>query len=160
MEALPLHLLAEILDREPVARLALLGDDGAPEVMPIVFARVDEALYSPIDGKPKSSARLARLRYIAREPRVGLVIDRYADDWRQLWWLRLAAVAREVGADHPDFEAAVVALRGKYPQYQSTPLFSGEPTMIRFEILDSRWWSAAGLDGLRDATAFSAPPRE
>ncbi len=157
MEALSQELLAEILDREPVARLALLGDDGAPEVTPIVFARVAQSLYSPIDGKPKSGTRLARLRHIARAPRVGLVIDRYADDWRQLWWLRLAAIAREVSAEHPDFEAASAALRAKYPQYRSTPLFSGEPTMIRFEILSSRWWSAAGLEALRDDRSPSSP---
>lgn len=157
MEALPLHLLAEILDREPVARLALLADDGAPEVMPIVFARVDEALYSPIDGKPKSSARLARLRHIAREPRVGLVIDRYEDDWRQLWWLRLTANALAIDAAHASFDAAAAALRAKYPQYRDTPLFSGAPTMIRFEIQASRWWSATGLTGLGNERASPSP---
>lgn len=150
MEALPPELLATILDREPVARLALIADHGAPEVMPIVFARVGQALYSPIDGKPKAHGRLARLRHIAREPRVGLVIDRYAADWRALWWLRLAATAREIDDLHPRFDDAVAALLAKYPQYATTPLFSGTPTMIRFDIVELRWWGAAGLDGLRD----------
>jgi hypothetical protein len=68
-------LLARVLDVEPVARLAVLDDDGAPEVMPIVFARVGTTLFSPVDGKPKSHARLARLRHIEAHPRVALVVE-------------------------------------------------------------------------------------
>lgn len=148
MSSLAPELLARVLDREPVARLALLGDEGAPEVMPIVFARVGTRLFSPVDGKPKSHARLARLRHIAADPRVALVIDRYAADWRALWWIRIAAHAQIAVGQHPDWQAAVDALRAKYPQYQSTPLFLGEPTLVCFEPLTVRAWAAAGPDGI------------
>ncbi len=146
-------LLAQLLDREPVARLALLDDAGAPEVMPIVFARVGTQIFSPVDGKPKSHARLARLRHIEAHPRVALVIDRYAADWQQLWWVRIAADAFIARSQHPAWAAAASALVTKYPQYQTTPLFLGEPTMICFEPLLVRSWAAAGPDGIADSLA-------
>jgi PPOX class probable F420-dependent enzyme len=146
-------LLAQLLDREPVARLALLDDAGEPEVMPIVFARVGTQIFSPVDGKPKSHARLARLRHIEAHPRVALVIDRYAADWLQLWWVRIAADAHLARSQHPAWAAAVSALESKYPQYQTTPLFVGEPTMICFEPLLVRAWAAAGPHAIADSLA-------
>ena len=146
-------LLAQLLDHEPVARLALLDDAGEPQVMPIVFARVGTQIFSPVDGKPKSHARLARLRHIEAHPRVALVIDRYAADWQQLWWVRIAADAYIAGIQHPAWAAAVRALESKYPQYQTTPLFLSEPTMICFEPLAVRAWAAAGPDGIADSLA-------
>lgn len=157
MTTLAPELLAHILDREPVARLAVIADDGGPEVMPIVFARVGTLMFSPIDGKPKSHARLARLRHIEAQPRVGLVIDRYDRDWRRLWWLRIAANARIAVGQHEHWHAAVTALLAKYPQYQSTPLFLGEPTLICFEPLSVRAWAAAGLDAIADSLEADAP---
>ncbi|MCC6707869.1 MAG: pyridoxamine 5'-phosphate oxidase family protein [Gammaproteobacteria bacterium] len=154
MTTLVPSLLARVLDVEPVARLAVLDDDGAPEVMPIVFARVGTQLFSPIDGKPKSHARLARLRHIEARPRVALVIDRYSADWQALWWIRIAATARIAVGEHPDWQAAVTALLAKYPQYQHTPLFMGEPTLICFEPLTVRAWAAAGPEAI--ATCLTA----
>lgn len=158
MSALAPELLARLFDREPVARLAVRNDTDVPEVMPIVFSRVGSCLFSPIDGKPKSSARLARLRYIERCPQVGLVLDRYADDWRELWWLRISALATIAVGHHAQWDAAVAALAAKYPQYRSTPLFSGEPTMICFEPLTVRAWAAVGLERwAQDYPADTAP---
>ena len=156
MTTLAPHTLALVLDREPLAHLAVIDDAGAPEVMPIVFARVGTQLFSPIDGKPKRHARLARLRHIAAHPRVGLVVDRYDADWRHLWWVRIAAHARIAVVEHTHWQAAVAALLAKYPQYQTTPLFLGEPTLICFEPLTVRAWAAAGPDGIADSLAADA----
>ena len=146
-------VLERILDREAVARLAVIDDAGGPEVMPIVFARVGSLLFSPVDGKPKSHARLARLRHIEAHPRVGLVIDRYAADWHHLWWIRIVASAHIAVGQHPQWHAAVAALLAKYPQYQTTPLFLGEPTLIWFVPLSVRSWAAAGPDGIAASLA-------
>ena len=153
MTTLAPALLERVLDSEAVARLAVIDDAGGPEVMPIVFARVGSLLFSPIDGKPKSHARLARLRHIEAHPRVGLVIDRYAADWRQLWWIRIAATAHIAVGQHPQWDAALAALLAKYPQYQTTPLFLGAPTLICFEALTVRSWAAAGAEGIADSLA-------
>lgn len=158
MTTLAPELLARVLDAEPLAHLAVIDDDGGPEVMPIVFARVGTQLFSPVDGKPKSNARLARLRHIAARPRVGLVIDRYGADWQGLWWIRIAAIAHIAVGQYPLWDAAVAALSAKYPQYQSTPLFLGEPTLICFEPLTVRAWAAAGPQGIARSLATDAAP--
>ncbi len=148
MAALPEILQHALLDCMPVARLAVRGNHGTPEVMPIVFARVGHTLFSPIDGKPKSSARLARIALIAAAPEVGLVLDHYEADWRHLWWLRLSAHARLAHTNHPDWDEAVEILRSKYPQYHSTPLFKDDPLMLAFEYGHVRWWAADGIAGI------------
>lgn len=146
--ALPESIEHALLDCMPVARLAMHGTGAAPEVLPIVFARVGRTLYSPIDGKPKSSARLARLRLIAAAPDVGFVLDHYDRDWSRLWWLRFAAHAKTAQPSHPDWDEAVEALRTKYPQYHDTPLFKDEPLMLAFDYGPVRWWAAGGLPAL------------
>jgi PPOX class probable F420-dependent enzyme len=146
--ALPPDLLHALLDRVPVARLGLVTADGRPEVLPIVCARVGEALFSPVDGKPKASARLARLGHLEREPRVSLVFDHYDADWRQLWWVKLDADAGIARGAHPDWALAEAALRAKYPQYATTPLFLGEPTLIVLPWRRVRWWAVGGIDAL------------
>ncbi|MGH8595027.1 MAG: hypothetical protein ACREXT_00050, partial [Gammaproteobacteria bacterium] len=104
MKPLPGEVLNAVLDRMPVARLALRDLEDAPEALPIVFARVALSLWSPIDGKPKGPAsQLGRLARLERAPRVMLVLDHYADDWRDLWWLRLKAETEIITGKHPDW---------------------------------------------------------
>ena len=106
----------------PVLRLATAGADGRPHVVPCTFA-VDGPgrIVIGVDSKPKTSVNLRRLRNIGENPRVSLLVDRYAEDWRTLWWARAdgtAAVERGGGqhAEHWDL------LRGKYPQYEGQVL--------------------------------------
>ncbi len=138
---LPGPLSERLLDTWPVARLATLGPDGAPHQVPIVFARRGATLYSPVDGKPKRGGELARLRNVRRDPRISLLLDHYDDDWTRLWWIRVDAVAQVVGTEGA--EAAVTALRAKYPQYAEVPLFAGPPTLLSIEPLRVSGWCAA-----------------
>jgi PPOX class probable F420-dependent enzyme len=128
------------LDASPVARLATIAADGRPHLVPIVFARAGGALWSPIDGKPKRGGALARIRNIERDPRVALLLDHYDADWRQLWWIRIDARATLV-TTHPPAESA---LRAKYPQYATTPLFPNkqEPLLLRFDPESIASWSS------------------
>jgi PPOX class probable F420-dependent enzyme len=130
-----------ILARWAVARLVTLGASGAPEPVPIVFAYVGGALFSPIDGKPKRGGELARVRNLARDPRVAVLLDHYEDDWSKLWWLRLEGRASlEPAAAHAD---AVAALRAKYRQYERVALFAGEPRLIRVAVERTTSWRSA-----------------
>jgi PPOX class probable F420-dependent enzyme len=119
-----------------VARLATVGHDGAPHLVPIVFALVDDVIYSAVDAKPKRHGRLRRLANIAHEPRVSVLADRYDDDWTLLWWVRADGVARVL----PSSAAALDALTGKYPQYRAEP-----PPGPFLEIQVGHWsaWSAS-----------------
>jgi PPOX class probable F420-dependent enzyme len=125
-----------LLETWPVARLATLRADGQPHLVPVVFARSGAALWSPIDGKPKVPARLARVRHIERDARVTLLLDHYQDDWNQLWWIRIDGRATLVPGD----AGAEAALRAKYPQYRSVPLYAAEPLLIRIEPTQVTTW--------------------
>lgn len=129
--------------RARVARLATVAVDGAPHLVPVTFALLTSAEHPDtvvfaIDHKPKSTLRLQRLRNIARNPSVSLLVDHYADDWSDLWWVRADGRAAEL-ADASVRAAAVAALVAKYPQYAERP-----PAGPAVEIRVRRWtgWSA------------------
>jgi PPOX class probable F420-dependent enzyme len=128
-----------LLDSWPVARLATVAASGRPQLVPIVFARAGGALWSPIDGKLKTGGGLARVRNIERDPRVALLLDHYADDWQQLWWLRVDGRASLCGGD----AGAEAALRAKYPQYRDVPLFAGEPRLLRIDPERILTWASS-----------------
>ena len=100
-----------------VARLATAGGDGQPHLVPVTFAVDGDLIYTAVDHKPKKSANLRRLRNIRENPRVALLADHYADDWDQLWWVRVdgwaSIVEDERAVAHP-----IDALAERYPQYQ------------------------------------------
>lgn len=119
----------------PVARLATVTPEGLPHMVPIVFAADGDILYTAVDGKPKSTNRLRRLANIAANPSVSVLVDHYADDWSQLWWVRAHGVAT-VLSDGGEFLHAVALLRAKYPQYKSVSL---DGPVIRIAV--TRWTS-------------------
>jgi PPOX class probable F420-dependent enzyme len=100
-----------------VARLATVGADGAPHLVPIVFALAGDLIHTAVDAKPKRHRRLRRLDNIAHQPRVSVLADHYDDDWTRLWWVRADGVARVTDTS----AAGLAALRAKYPQYEQTP---------------------------------------
>lgn len=123
-----------------VARLATVGPDGAPHLVPVCFTLHQGEILSVVDAKPKGTTALARLRNIARDPRVTLIVDHYDDDdWNHLWWVRVEGEARviEGGAEHT---SAVSRLRSKYPQYVRK-----RPTGPVIAVSPTRWrgWSAS-----------------
>ncbi|MEN3316791.1 MAG: TIGR03668 family PPOX class F420-dependent oxidoreductase [Mycobacterium sp.] len=105
----------------PVAMLATVGSDGAPHVVPVVFAVHNDVVYTAVDAKRKTTQRLRRLANIEGNPKVSMLVDHYDDDWTQLWWVRADGVA----AIHHSGEAMAVGysmLRKKYVQYQRIAL--------------------------------------
>ncbi len=128
---------ADALARARVAHLATL-DGGKPHLVPVVFAQCDDALWVPVDGKPKRHTRLKRLENIRANPRVSLLIDHYEEDWLALWWVRVDGRATVVRSEETGFADALEALREKYPQYASVPIMSA----IRIEIDRVSHWHA------------------
>jgi len=105
----------------PVARLATVSPDGGPHLVPVVFALDGDVVYTAVDAKPKTTQRLRRLANIAGNPRVSLLADHYADDWAQLWWIRVDGIA-SVHHDGDALRIGLDLLRAKYSQYQSVSL--------------------------------------
>ncbi|GAA1456056.1 TIGR03668 family PPOX class F420-dependent oxidoreductase [Williamsia maris] len=120
----------------PVARLATVSDEGLPHLVPVVFAVDGDVVYTAVDGKPKSGAPLRRLRNIADNPNVSLLVDHYDDDWNALWWVRVDGSA-QIHPDGPVAEHAYGSLRAKYPQYETVPL---DGPVIAVTVRQRRWW--------------------
>jgi PPOX class probable F420-dependent enzyme len=121
-----------------VARLATVGANGQPHVVPICFALDRDTLYTAVDEKPKRTKRLKRLENVRRNPKVSVLVDRYDEDWSRLWWVRLDGEARVLD-EGPEREEAVALLLEKYEQYRLQP-----PTgpVIAIAIEHSRAWAA------------------
>jgi PPOX class probable F420-dependent enzyme len=130
-----------------VARLATVGADGRPHLVPIVFAVDGDTVHTAVDAKPKRTAALQRLANIAAQPAVSLLADHYEDDWSRLWWVRADGAATVRGHD----ERALALLAARYPQYRPEP-----PDGPFISIAIERWtgWASApdlggGLDDQR-----------
>jgi PPOX class probable F420-dependent enzyme len=120
--------------RSAVLRLATAGADGRPHVVPCTFAVGGAGrIVIGIDNKPKASTDLRRLRNIGENPRVSLLVDHYAEDWRLLWWARAdgTATVEKAGAEHADDWERLAA---KYPQYEAQVL--GGPVIV---VTVERW---------------------
>jgi PPOX class probable F420-dependent enzyme len=125
-----------------VARLASVGADGRPHLVPIVFAVAGDTVYSAVDDvKRKATQRLRRLRNIAANPAVALLADHYDDDWSTLWWVRADGTARLVDPGEPEAARARALLAERYPEYRDAP-----PPGVAIAVNVTRWsgWAATG----------------
>jgi PPOX class probable F420-dependent enzyme len=104
-----------------VGRLATADAAGRPLVVPVCFAFENDAVYSAVDDKPKRTRELRRLRNIAENPHVSLVVDEWHEDWSRLRWVIVDGSA-DVLRGGPDFDRAIDRLREKYPQYRAMDL--------------------------------------
>jgi PPOX class probable F420-dependent enzyme len=128
--------------RQRVAHLATADASGAPHVVPVCFAVLDNTVYIAIDEKPKRGepAQLRRVRNIVENPRVALVADEYDDaDWSRLGFVLLRGTARLVeGAQKP---GAIEALRARYAQYRQMAL--EDRPVIGIDITRITAWGTA-----------------
>lgn len=127
------------LARAQVARLATVRPDGRPHLVPITFAIEGDELVTAIDHKPKSTRQLQRLVNIDHEPRVTVLVDHYADDWSQLWWVRVDGEATVLGSGER-FAQAIAALVDRYPAYREDP---PDGPVIVIRATGWQGWSAA-----------------
>ncbi len=121
-----------------VARLATVGSEGRPHLVPISFALVNPTtIVTAVDHKPKRTRALVRLANIEANPRVSVLVDHYEDDWERLWWVRADGVAH-VRDTAP--AGAAQALTGRYAAYREQPP-AGPFVVIEIQRLTG--WSAA-----------------
>ena len=129
------------LEAHRVAHLATADAAGRPHVVPVCFALLGGAIYTPLDAKPKRVPveRLRRVRDLSANPAVCLTVDDYDEDWRRLRWrqVRGAAVLVLPGEEQG---AAIAALRTRYAQYREMPLDQAPVIRILPErVIDWRW---------------------
>jgi PPOX class probable F420-dependent enzyme len=121
-----------------VAHLATADSEGTPHVVPVVFALEDDTIYFAVDLKPKQTSDLKRLRNIATNPSVAVLVDHYEEDWQALWWVRADGRARVLDPG-PDTDRAIELLTQRHSQYRIQP-----PPGPAVAIAVHRWsaWSA------------------
>ena len=119
-----------------VARLATVGADGVPHLVPIVFVVRGDVVWSAVDHKPKSTRALRRLANIEAHPEVSLLVDHYDDDWTRLWWVRAEGRATVVEGGSPGTDVVLDDLAAKYPQYGTD---RPDGPLVRVEV---RRWSS------------------
>lgn len=117
---LPPQDARRLLETVPVARLATVGEDARPHLVPVTFAVHRGSVYTAVDHKPKTTRDLRRLANIRANPRVALLADHYEDDWDRLWWVRVDGHAAVVD-DPAKTEEPVRLLTERYPQYRDRP---------------------------------------
>jgi PPOX class probable F420-dependent enzyme len=102
-----------------VAHLATADRQGVPHVLPVCFMLAGDTIYIAIDDKPKrqSDTPLKRLRNIAENPAVAVVVDRYDEAWERLGWVMLRGHA-DILTDGTEHDAAQSLLRSRYHQLE------------------------------------------
>ena len=104
------------------ARLATVDTQGAPHLVPVCYAVIEESLYITVDEKPKrTDIPLKRIRNILANPMVAVTVDRWDEDWSRLAWLMLRGPA-EILTDGIEHDRAQAELRARYPQYRAMDL--------------------------------------
>jgi PPOX class probable F420-dependent enzyme len=131
----------ELLESQPVGRLGVLDDEGAPRVLPVVFAVSGGALVTAVDHKPKRRAgyELARVKWVTASPRAALTVDRYDEDWSRLGWVQALGAVRVI--DAASAPEAIAALTARYSQYRERPPAGPVLSLAPDRLL---WWRAAG----------------
>src|SRR6266705_3379607 len=89
-----------------VVYFVIVGLEGKSYVVVICFAFDGDVLYFAVDSKPKHSRDLKRLRNIAGNPSVSVLVDHYVEDWSRLWWVRIDGSARII-SDGLEFYRAI-----------------------------------------------------
>src|SRR3982074_1734507 len=101
-----------------VGRVAAVGSDARPHLVPVCFAVEHDTIVSAVDAKPKTTPALRRLDNITANPPASLLAREYSDDGTRLWWVRADGDARVVSSGR-EHDSAVERLAEKYPQYRA-----------------------------------------
>ena len=120
----------ELLAVARVGRLATADANGRPLVVPVCYALDGDRIYSAVDAKPKRTRELRRLRNIAENPLISLVVDEYDEDWTRLRYVIVEGHA-DVLTDGDEFSHAIDRLVAKYPQYRALTLPRNSGAVIR-----------------------------
>ena len=132
---------AALLRESRVARLGTVDAAGRPLVVPVCYVFDGRACFSALDAKPKrvEAGALRRVRNIAANPRVSLVVDRWDEDWSKLLWVIVEGRAELLMAG-AERAAAVDLLREKYAQYRALGLDREAAPVIRITPARALAW--------------------
>jgi len=121
-----------------VARLATVDQKLHLYVVPVVFVFHENSFFIPLDEKTKTvnSRNLKRVKNIEKNPNVTLLIDKYQNDWKKLFFLMIHGKAKMIDGDSKLMEKVHKLLISKYPQYKKIGMGNSciriNPTKVTF----------------------------
>jgi PPOX class probable F420-dependent enzyme len=130
----------EARERFVRARSAVLATEDpreGPHLVPIVYAIHNDMIAFAVDHKPKRTKDLRRLRNIAADDRVCVLVDHYEEDWSRLWWARADGRATIV-EDEETQEHWITRLAERYEQYRER---RPEGPVVAITVERWRGWS-------------------
>jgi len=122
-----------------VARLATVDQKSHPYVVPVVFVFHENSFFIPLDEKVKTvnARKLKRVKNIEKNPNVTLLIDKYQNDWKKLFFLLIHGKATITdGKNSKLMDKIHKLLISKYPQYKKIGIGNSciaiNPTKVTF----------------------------
>jgi PPOX class probable F420-dependent enzyme len=127
----------DLLRRSERGVLGTVHPERGVDAVPVCFAMEGPTVAVPIDTvKPKSTARLQRVRNLDADPRAVLLCDHWdAVDWSRLWWVRASLERYDAEASTRDRLESL--LGEKYPQYRGRPFAD----LTTFRVVGLTGWS-------------------
>ena len=103
-----------------VARLATVDQKLHLYVVPVVFVFNENSFFIPLDEKIKTvnPRNLKRVKNIEKNPNVTLLIDKYQNDWKKLFFLMIRGKAKVIDGNNKLLDKIHKLLILKYPQYK------------------------------------------
>jgi PPOX class probable F420-dependent enzyme len=126
-----------------IAHLATVSGANEPHNVPLCFWFDGARFYFAIDEKPKrkTGAAIKRMKNIAENPRVALLIDHYDEDWSRLAYVMINGAATIV-ADTREYSLAIQNLRAKYSQYKDMKFSPEINPVVRIDPDRVHAWGA------------------
>ena len=123
MKVTPTQVEISFIKSHRVARLATADRRGLPLVVPICYVFDGKYIYTPLDRKPKRVPvkELKRIKNIAENPNISLVIDDYNEDWSRLRYIIIKGKASVIYSGKEYIESLRM-LSEKYMQYREMNL--------------------------------------
>ncbi|MCP8307085.1 MAG: pyridoxamine 5'-phosphate oxidase family protein [archaeon] len=131
---MPLSKLeGEFLISQKVARMATITGRGIAHLVPICYAFDSQDIYFATDLESK------KIRNIALNKKVSIIIDEYFEDWSRLKGLLIYGEAEILKSDE-DYNLGRDLLYKKYPQYKDFPIEEGKTALIRVKPIKIISW--------------------
>lgn len=155
-EVLATPAVRDFLTFARVGHLATADAAGAPHNVPLCFWFDGAHFYFAIDEKPKRGRGLTlrRMRNIAANPNVALVVDHYEEQWNNLAYVLVHGRAGVV-EEAEEYLLALRSLRDKYPQYRAMALSREQNPVVRIDPVRVHVWG----ERFRPAPAGGGPNR-
>jgi PPOX class probable F420-dependent enzyme len=136
-------VVRDFIEAARIAHLATVSGAGEPHNIPLCFWFDGARFYFVIDEKPKRKhgTEIKRMKNIAENPRVALVIDHYDEEWSRLAYVLIHGDARIV-KDDAEYALAIQQLRHKYSQYRAMLLTQENNPVVRIEPDRFHVWGA------------------